>query len=210
MRLMMSCLFLLFLTPIFSQVSFGITAGLSTSDLEDDAANVIINDIEQFKISASEARYGVHAGVFALIQMEKFYMMPEVIFNSNKVEYEITDLDNTGEVVSVYREEELQKLDLGLMMGMKLGILRAGIGPVGHVHLDNVSQLWDIEGYDQNFNGMTWGWQGGLGLDLWFLHFDVRYEGNLSRFGDHMTFFGQDFNFDTRIHRWIARVGLTF
>jgi hypothetical protein len=172
--------------------------------------NVAINDVERFKISATEARYGIHAGIFSIIEIENFYLMPEVIFNSNKVEYEITDLDQVGEVYSVYRQEDLQKLDLGLMMGLKLGILRAGLGPVGHVHIDNTSQLWDVQGYDQNFDGMTWGWQGGLGLDLWFLHLDLRYEGNLSKFGDHITFFGNDFNFDTRVHRWIARVGVSF
>lgn len=194
----------------FGQFTFGVTGGLSTSDLGENAINVAVNDIDQFKISAAEAGYGIHAGIFAILEMESFYLMPEVIFNSNTVEYQITDLDNTGEIFSVYREEKLQKLDLGLMMGWKMGILRAGIGPVGHVHIDNVSQLWDVEGYDQNFSGMTWGWQGGLGLDLWFFHIDLRYEGNLSQFGDHISFFGKDFNFDTRMHRWIGRVGISF
>ena len=96
------------------------------------------------------------------------------------------------------------------MMGMKLGAFRFGIGPVGHVHIDNVTQLWDVEGYDQNFDGLTWGYQTGLGLDLWFVHFDLRYEGNLSNFGEHIEFFGEKFSFDTRAHRWIARVGLSF
>ncbi|MDX1684775.1 MAG: outer membrane beta-barrel protein [Saprospiraceae bacterium] len=210
MRWYSTLFFFLSCVSVFGQVSFGVTGGLSTSDLDKDAARVVFNDVEQFKISATEARYGIHAGVFSIIQMEKFYLMPEVIFNSNKVEYEITELDQAGEVFQIYRQEELQKLDLGLMMGMKLGALRAGIGPVGHVHIDNVSQLWDVEGYDQNFQGLTWGWQGGLGLDLWFLHFDVRYEGNLSQFGDHITFFGEKFHFDKRIHRWIARVGVSF
>lgn len=195
---------------VSGQFSFGVTAGLSTSDIDNEQVNIILQDVDQFKISATEARYGIHAGVFSIIQIDGFYMMPEIIFNSSKVEYEITDLDQSGEVYSVYRDETFQKLDLGLMMGAKMGILRAGIGPVGHVHLDNVSQLWNVEGYDQNFQDLTWGWQAGLGLDILFAHLDIRYEGNLSKFGDHMNFFGQDFHFDKREHRWIARVGFSF
>jgi hypothetical protein len=209
MRILITGFLIIMSVGAYSQFSFGVTGGLSTSDLSENTANVIINDIDQFKIEVSEARYGIHVGAFGIIQMNQFYLMPELIFNSNKVEYEITDLDHSGEVVTILREEELQKLDLGLMMGAKLGAFRFGIGPVGHVHLDNVSQLWDIEGYDQNFDGMKWGWQTGLGLDLWLLHFDVRYEGNLSKFGDHITFFDKDFNFDKRVHRWIFRVGVS-
>ena len=209
MRSLTTCILICLGLHAFAQFSFGVTGGLSTSDLSDDAVHVIVDDIDQFRIAVSEARYGIHVGAFSILQMNQFYIMPEVIFNSNKVAYEITDLDHTGEVISILREEALQKLDLGLMMGAKLGALRFGIGPVGHVHLDNVSQLWDIEGYDQNFDGMKWGWQTGLGLDMWILHLDLRYEGNLSKFGDHITFFGQDFNFDTRVHRWILRVGVS-
>ena len=157
MRLLIPFFFLLNLPFVVAQFSFGLTGGMSTSDLSGDAIHVAVNDSEQFRIQVNEARYGIHAGAFAIAQMDRFYIMPEVIFNSNKVEYHISDLDNTGEVVTILREEELQKLDLGLMMGMKLGALRLGIGPVGHVHLDNVSQLWDIEGYDQNFKGYDLG-----------------------------------------------------
>lgn len=210
MRLLIPFFFLLNLQLAAGQFSFGLTGGMSTSDISGDAIQVAVNDSEQFRIQVNEARYGIHVGAFAIAQMDRFYVMPEVIFNSNKVEYQITDLDNTGEVVTILREEELQKLDLGLMMGMKLGALRVGVGPVGHVHLDNVSQLWDVEGYDQNFKGLTWGYQTGVGLDLWFIHFDVRYEGNLTQFGDHIEFFGQKYAFDNRVNRWIARVGLSF
>ena len=78
-------------------------------------------------------------------------------------------------------------------MGCKFGPLRLMAGPEGHVFLNSTSGLLDIDGYRQDFKGLTLGWQGGVGLDLWNLVVDIRYQGNFNNFGDHITFLGQEY-----------------
>jgi hypothetical protein len=51
------------------------------------------------------------------------------------------------------------------------------------------------EGYVPDHDKFSWGWVGGIGLDFYKLHFDVRYESNTAQLGDHLTFFGKDFDF---------------
>jgi len=96
------------------------------------------------------------------------------------------------------------------MMGFKFGPLRLQGGPVGHVFLNSTSELFDIEGYDQKFDEMTFGYQAGVGLDIWKLVLDVKYEGNFNKTGDHIVFAGQQFNFDQTPGRLLVSVGFAF
>ena len=72
------------------------------------------------------------------------------------------------------------------------------------------SELDQIEGYVQDFKDITYGWQGGLGLDIWKIFIEVNYEGNFSRFGDHINLFGKDFAFDERPARFVGTLGFFF
>jgi hypothetical protein len=52
--------------------------------------------------------------------------------------------------------------------------------------------------------------QAGAGLDIWRLVVDVRFEGNLTRLGDHMYFAGEKVTFSQRPTRWLLSVGYAF
>ena len=95
-------------------------------------------------------------------------------------------------------------------MGIKLGPLRLGAGPVAHVHLNSNSELFDFDGFDQKFKELTWGYQAGIGLDLWKLVLDFRYEGNFNKYGDHLVFFGNTYAFDDNPGQLVASVGFAF
>ena len=136
------------------------------------------------------------------------YVQPEFIFNSNRIEYRLEDLES-GAIDAVFAED-YKYLDIPVMVGLKSGILRINAGPVAHVFLNSSSELWDIDGYEQKFDEMTWGWQAGLGLDLWMLTLDFRYEGNFNNAGDHFRLFGEKFQFDESPSRWIGSIGIRF
>ncbi len=193
-----------------AQFKFGVRGGLSTMDI---SANELIikdkNDIKQLGISAQDAGYGVHMGFFAQARLGKFFIQPEVLFNSNSVEYNLNDFSD-GNMISTLKKESFQNLDLPIMMGAKFGPLRLQAGPVGHVFIDNKSQLFDIEGYSQKFETMTWGYQAGIGLDLWKFIIDLKYEGSFNDFGDHMVFDGKSYSFDESRGRFVASLGIAF
>lgn len=179
----------------------------------DISANELIikdkNDINQLGISVNAADYGVHLGFFAQARLGKFFIQPEVLFNSNSVEYKLNDFTDAS-TISTIKKESFQNLDLPVMIGAKFGPLRLQAGPVGHVFIDSKSQLFDIEGYAQNFENMTWGYQAGIGLDLWKIILDLKYEGSFNDFGDHMVFDGKSYSFNDSPGRFVASVGIAF
>jgi hypothetical protein len=188
-----------------AQVKFGFKGGLSTHKF--DPASSIIEG-ENLSLAMEDASYGYHAGLFTQIKAGKFFIQPEVVFNSNKVDYSLTDIANpNGEILS----ESYQYLDVPVMMGLKLGFLRLQAGPVGHVFVNSTSDLVDrVQNYEQAFDDFTLGYQAGFGLDFGRLIFDFKWENNFSELGDHISIGGTDFNFDQKNKRFVASVGFAF
>jgi hypothetical protein len=73
---------------------------------------------------------------------------------------------------------------------------------VSHLHLNSASDLTKVAGFNAAYAKATWGYQVGLSIPLGdHLQFDVRYEGNLSQFGNHLNFNGKQYMFDQRAKR---------
>ncbi len=191
-------------------LTFGLRAGISTSDISADDLMVINSDsANELGLSIKEAKYGIHFGAMLRIG-HKFYVEPGLYFNSNTVDFSVEEVDGFGNTVSTIRSESYQDLDIPLLFGLKFGPIRLNAGPVGHVHINSNSDLIDIDGYEQKFEDMTFGWQGGLGVDLWRLSVDLKYEGNFSKFGEHIHIYGQDLNFSDTESRFLLSVGYNF
>lgn len=196
------------LAPIDAQVRLGIKGGLSTSDVP--ASHLLIfdqSDAERFSLAVADAKYGFHLGLFLQAQAGTFFIQPEVLFNTVSMDYAVDDLQDLspGQI----KDEMYRNLDFPVMLGLKFGPLRIGGGPVGHLFLDSTSDL-DYEGYDPEFEKLTFGWQAGIGLDIWKLHLDARYEGNFDEFGNHFVFYGRHYSFSESPSRLILSAGISF
>lgn len=199
--------FLVSVSAAQAQVKFGFKGGLSSYDIGTDSIRVVDGgNNEVYTIKIQDARYGLHAGVVLQININGFIIQPEVVWNTNRVDFSITEANNIRTIIS----ETYQYLDIPILFGTKAGPLRLNIGPVGHVFLDNTSGLLDYSGYQQDFQKMTVGFQAGLGLDFWKLFLDIRYEGNWSNFGNHINFFGNSYAFSERPRRLLASVAFVF
>ncbi|MCB0634698.1 MAG: porin family protein [Saprospiraceae bacterium] len=192
----------------FSQIRWGLRLGLSTSQLEAEDFNIISNGTERFKLALKDAQYGIHGGLVLQIEMGNVLLQPEVIFNSNSADLELDDLQNN--TADVATKEKYQYLDIPVMLGYRLGFLRLHAGPVGHIFLSSTSGITDVDGFEEDFDSLTLGWQGGLGLDIGPLAVDLRYEGNFNKFGDHISFGGQQYAFSQTPARFIAAVSYMF
>jgi len=209
-KLMLLAVCVLSLQMANAQFKVGVRGGLSTMDIPTN--QLVIknkNDIKQLGIAVTDANYGIHLGFFMQAQMGKFFIQPEVLFNSTSVEYNLEDFTE-AHVISVLKKESFQNLDLPIMVGAKFGPLRLQGGPVGHVFVNSKSDLFDVEGYSQNFDKMTWGYQAGVGLDLWKFIIDLKYEGSFKKYGDHMVFDGKGYSFDETPGRFVASLGIAF
>jgi hypothetical protein len=191
-----------------AQVQLGFAVGMSTTAV--DPSDLIITDqfgADALVLKLESANYGVHGGLVLRIPIKKFFLQPQVFFHSNSADFRVTDLNGGPDRLL---RESYQNLNIPFLLGYKLGPLRLQAGPVGHVFLHCNSQLDQIEGYEKIFEPLTYGWQAGLGLDIWKLFIDLNYEGNLSNFGDHIHVFGAKFAFDERPNRFVASVGFFF
>ena len=193
--------------PAFSQLRFGVKGGISTTDLNAQDISILERGaLDELQIAFEEAQYGIHGGLVIRAQFDKFLIQPEVIFNSNTVEYENTEGNQVPELL----EEKFQYLDIPLLVGFKFGPLRLMGGPEGRVFINSASDLFRFEDYDQTFDDLEFSWLAGVGLDIWNLMIDVRYEGSFNEFGDHIRFGNEEFNFSDEPNRWIFSLGLLF
>ncbi len=193
--------------PAQAQVRFGFKGGLSTYDLGNTGVLDIISCSNNFQLSIQDASYGYHLGLVLQARFSSFVMQLESVFNSNGVNFSLQDLTNNTPALIL--SERYQNLDIPLLLGLKAGPMRLMAGAVGHYFINSPSDLLDFESYEQRFSDLTYGWQGGIGIDVLNVMFDIRYEGNLSRFGDHIVFAGNSYSFDSRPARLIASLAVT-
>lgn len=202
----------LFLVQVSNaQIKLGLRAGISTADINTDQIKIKnAQDLDALGISVANANYGVHFGAVVQARIGKrFFLQPEVLLSSNSVDYKIEELGEVQTFENIARES-YQYLDIPIMMGLKFGPLRLQGGPVAHKFLNSTSELTDLAGYDPEFKDWTWGYQTGIGLDIWKFMIDVKYEGTFQDQGDHFNFFGNSYNFDTKPGRFVATLGYTF
>lgn len=190
------------------QIEFGIKAGLSSYDLAEDGI-VINNGTNRIEWNISNAGYGHHFGIYTRLSALGLYIEPALLFNSNTVSYDIKTYGESG-IIQTLKNEKYNTLDVPVLAGIKLGILRFQGGVVGHLFINSISDVVDIKGYEQRFKGATYGWQGGTGLDIWKLRFDLLIEGNFNHFGDHISLGGVNYAFADTPNRLLLTVGYKF
>ena len=190
-----------------AQFRFGPKIGFATNSLEGTDIRFSGEGMDELRLALQEATYSPQFGVQFHIPIGRFFLQPEFLFNSTTANYELRNLTRPDTVLF---QEKYRNLDIPLQFGLRAGPLRLQAGPAAQLNLDNVEGISDREGWEESFDTFQLGWQGGVGLDIWKLTFDLRYEGSFSKFGDHFTFMGRDLEFSERPNRWTVSVGYMF
>lgn len=192
---------------IMAQVNLGIKAGFHSTQLTNSNEIKVLDEqgLEAFALKIQEAKYGIHLGAYLKAYIGKFFIQPEVLINSNTTSY-----DFSSPVKDAVLSETFQYLDIPFMLGFDFGILNLQAGPVGHVFINSSSELASIQGVKEKWDDVTWGWQAGLGFDIWKFNLDLRYEGNFFRYGEHLTFFDQHYQLSNRPSRIVTSLGFVF
>jgi len=197
---------LLLAAPLFSQVKFGIKAGVSTDfpyssqELIGDGVDLVLEDLEN-------AQWGFQGGAFLRAAFGGFYVQPELLIATatNTLTLEGT-ID--GQPFNEVLDQKFTKLNIPVMLGFKLAFLRIHAGPAASILFSDPEELTDVKA---TYNKATFGYQAGVGFDLFErLTFDIRYEGNLSKFGEEVEIMGETFTFDDRSSSLILHLGFMF
>jgi hypothetical protein len=195
--------------PAFSQVKFGLKAGLSTTNLKMTDLKTLTSGETEYVVNAIKgANYGFHGGAFVRFSMMGFYVQPELLFASRTDEYSVTELDNPAVVV----KQQFNQLDLPVMLGLKVGPLRLNAGPSARLLINSPKDLIDHPDYKTMYNSLTFGYQAGIGVDLLKrLTVDLRYEGSLQKYQTQIeNVAGDKFKLDDRPNAFLLSVGLMF
>ncbi len=196
--------------PAFSQIKFGLKAGVSTTSLSMPTIKTISSGSTSFTVDAlTAAKYGFHAGAFVRVTLFGVYIQPELLFSTRTNEYTVTNVQTTASIVA---KQTFNKLDIPVMLGFKLGPLRLNAGPAASLLINSPKDLISDPDYKSRYSRMTFGYQAGLGFDLLsFLTFDLRYEGSLKKYQNQIqNKVGTKYNLDDRPNAFLFSLGLMF
>ncbi len=187
-----------------AQFRMGLRGGINTAYFN---ATELVTDDYRFT-TLNDASVGFHGGVMMQLNFFGMFIQPELLFSSIGSEVRVTELgQNTSGII---KEQNYNKFDIPVLVGRRFGPARVGIGPVGTIMLSTTSELNEF-GLEENFNSATFGYQAGVGVDLFDrLALDLKYEGNLSRLGSGVTVGGQEREFDSRARQFIVSLGIFF
>ena len=197
--------------PAFSQVKFGLKAGLSTTNLKMEDVKTLTSGETQYVVNAiKEAKYGYHGGAFVRFSMLGFYVQPELLFASRTDVYTIADAANP--TIETLKKQQFNQLDLPIMLGMKLGPVRLNAGPSARLLINSPKDLIDDPDFKTMYNSLTFGYQAGMGIDIIKrLTIDLRYEGSLQKYQTQIeNVAGTKFTLDDRPNAFLLSVGLMF
>ncbi|MBL7818206.1 MAG: PorT family protein [Saprospiraceae bacterium] len=191
-------------------IKYGVKLGVSTPDIKpaDVTALRFKSGTDSFSLKVNDANYGYHIGGWVRLKLAGVYLQPELVFNSSKVEYKLNKIGSSTSEDSV--TQRFNNLDLPIMIGFKLGSFRINGGPVAHIHLNGDDGLAALKDYKATFQTATWGYQAGIGLDFGRLGLDLRYEGNFNKFGEHITFGGNQYEFSKTPARMTLAAAISF
>jgi opacity protein-like surface antigen len=189
--------------PAFSQINFGIKAGVTSTTVPTYNISSGTSNIEALK----NAAFGFHVGAFVRLAVAGIYLMPEFVFTSTTYDYNVTTVTGTAA-----QNQKFNKLEIPLLLGFKLGPFRINAGPAASVMINSPGALIDDPNFKDMYRNATFGYQAGLGLDILnTLTIDFRYEGSLKRYQNQIeNLAGTTFNLDDRANAFLFSVGLMF
>ncbi|WP_372751498.1 porin family protein [Labilibaculum sp.] len=150
-----------------SPISFGLHTGLVSTKMD-------YKDADASSIK-EESKNGMMLGAFLRVNLNKWYLQPELNYVSRKSEVVVDG--NSYDI-------KTKSLDIPMLLGYKivklpLFKLRAFAGPVASFNIDD-SFKSTLESVDEDFEGAVWNAKVGAGVDVWKLTLDVDYEFGLS------------------------------
>ncbi len=172
-KIFLAAVICMFSSALFAQLSspinFGLHAGLVSTKMDSK-----IPDASTVKDKADN---GMMLGAFLRINLNKWYLQPELNYVSRKSEIVV---NGTG------YDFKTKSLDVPILLGYKIVKLpafklRAFAGPVASFKIDDsFSKTFEDKYNDPSFESAVWNAKVGAGVDVWKLTLDVDYEFGLT------------------------------
>lgn len=167
-----------------------------------------VEAIDGALIEEASRDLGFKAGVYTRLKIGSIYLQPEVLFTSTGGRIEYTD--DAQNLANQIIDLSYNRIDVPIMLGKKFGkVFRFNLGPVLTYTISDQKDLPNqISSLVQNYNDGVVGYQIGIGFDVSKIRLDIKYEGNLTKFGESITVAGNTFDTDYRPNMFVF--GLAF
>jgi len=161
--IILSIMGLVLALPIKAQdLSMGVRAGFSRNSISSDFAT----------LSSTDAVTGLTLGAYMKFKVLGFFMMPEINYNQR------------GNDIKGFGTNTTHNIDVPVLFGKQFfKVIRVNGGPNFQYQFANTqTNLSNIQN-NSDFNNFVLGLQLGVGVDVWKLSLDARYDMNLSEAG---------------------------
>lgn len=191
-----------------AQVRFGLRAGVSLAATAEDVAEFDYRS-RAFRLSVADVASGFHLGFFVQGRLgDKWVLQPGLLVHSTRTDYLLEELLQAETIASV-RSERFSAVELPMMVAYRWGALRLQAGPVGRARFAQSSELQGVAGYtaDLDADDLTIGYQAGIGLDVWRILLDVKYDGTFASTDAVINIGGDAIAFSERSSRTYLTLG---
>lgn len=181
-------------TGLFAQLDFGLKAGVGSS-------NVTFDNLESntnIKSLSANNALGWHAGIYTRVKVLGIYLQPEVLYSTINSQLDVTNGDGTKETVDF----QLTRLDVPVLLGLKLGPASIFGGPIMSYNLTNPADILEVD-----YRNGTLGYQAGIGLTLGDFIIDLKYEGAFQNLANAVVIDGNEYQVDARTGQLILSLG---
>lgn len=195
---------------------YGIKGGLNSSEIKIDRTTFegvdTGSEVRDIVLAQGDKKFGIHFGVFGRIQVAGLFIQPELLFTQSNGEIVVNEQESST-VLNTLGEasQRVNRFDIPVMVGWTFGPAKVFLGPVATFNINEKSEVKEILQVEtqSGFKNAVFGYQAGIGLDIFkFATFDIKYEGNLSKFGDTMVIGGVPRQLDARNPMWIFSLGI--
>ena len=154
-----------------AQLEVGVKGVLMQSDIS-------LADLESSNVSSVEIKnkLGFRAGTFARVNVLNFYIQPEFLFTQFNAEIRATNIEDI-EKNSYYL---LHRLDVPILLGVKLSDFRIFAGPVASFNLNSAAPM-----FEETFEKGAWNLMTGIAYSIKKIELGLYYEWATEHYADH-------------------------
>lgn len=205
-RLFLAALFSFFALGAWAQghkpINFGVKAGIITDNID-----ILKGGKNGVTDLFSDPKIGWQFGIMSRINLAMFHIQPEILLNMNR--YGLKAEEAGGGISTA--DVKINTVDVPVLFGLRLLMIRLQVGPTFNLMTDTkVKNSLGAKHY-VNANRASVAYTLGLGIDLWGVNIDARYNGNFKKMRqDIQVGGGATTTYKTTFNSWMFSVGYMF
>ncbi len=181
----------------FSQFKIGIRGGMNFDNVK------MVKQPEDVEILYDRGM-GFHFGVTSQLELLGLYIQPELLFSTVSNDVTLDQISTNG--IDEIGKQRFNKVDVPILAGIKFSKLKLGAGPVFTKVVKTKSDIFD----EEVRKSATVGYLLSAGFDFDKFNIELRYEGNLSKYGTGVKIGNSIYDFDTRMNQVILTTAFYF